>query len=176
MLSYMASRSASEISDHSGLRTTPGATTLTRIGASSTASALAAEMIAPEAAATDAPAAAAAFAVARPIPLVPPRMTTRLIVEMDIDVSRFLYGTFVRSAGGCRPTWHRKRCSGQFVAGREQALVTAVALRDGIGRLGGRRGRWRRWRAGRGVRRPAMVMHRGRLGRRGYLVPDPAGR
>jgi hypothetical protein len=67
--------------------------------------------------------------VARPIPLVPPRMTTRLAVEMDIDVSRILYGTFVRSAGGVGPP-DTGSGSGQFGAGREQALLH-VGFGDG---------------------------------------------
>jgi hypothetical protein len=41
-----------------------------------------------EATVTEAPAAAAAFAMARPTPLDPPRTTTRLAVEMAMDLSR----------------------------------------------------------------------------------------
>jgi len=55
--------------------------------------------------------------------------------------------------------------------------VAAVALRDGVGGLGGRGGGRCGWRTDRGVRRPGMVvvMRRSRRGRRGDLVPDSAG-
>src|SRR6516162_7235147 len=120
--------------------------------------------------ATTVPAAAMAASAARTYPLRRPAAV--------VMVSPFVAPG--RAGGHELVLWRWRLDVAVAVAGTAVVvgvLVAAVALRNGIGGLGRRCGGRCGWRADRGVRRPGMVVVRGgRLGRRGYLEPESAGR